>query len=254
MTRPRSALLAAFMAAGLGFSATSAHAAILLLDLKFDLPTISNANNANTVDAAAGVHGLPAGTTVLQPGITDSWVNIRRHNNAIDGGTVSNNNFDNFFAAAAGNFMVLGDSDANLVGDESGTSSISIPFSIPVHGTSLTISYDLVFDSTVANSDDDFDVDLLGTPVSEVQFVGAPVRNSGTRGNFTQTFTGSALAALGTNQALTFQLVEATGTGSSAVGIDNIRVSFAPEPTSLALVGIALLGVGALSRRGGTRA
>jgi hypothetical protein len=56
--------------------------------------------------------------------------------------------------------------------------------------------------------------------------------------------------------SLVFRLVELNGTGSSAVGVDNIRIEQIPEPGLLGLLGLALLGLGGrrLARRSNLRA
>lgn len=164
----------------------------------------------------------------------------------------------------SGSFLILGDYYGLLnnaaaagtvgpAGDSTGQTSMAT-FSLGAFGVgahSLDINFDFVFDTSLApgtgtpaaRSLDDFFVRLMvGTTQlgDDLLFFGDVARNEASRrGHFSEVVNFN-LSTPGT-VSLVFGLTEFNATGDSAVGIDNISV--VPEPTSIALLGVGLLGL-----------
>lgn len=228
-------------------SGAGSAAPIVLLDLGFDaLPGLTD--RTSVVSGAALLAGLPPGSLLDSPG-EGSWVNVRRHDNAIDGTSSSPSavHFENFYTS--GNFLVIGDQRGHLGGSEAGTSLILIPFSVPAGARTLAISFDWVFDTTdtTGANPDDFEVDLLAGGERRLLFVDRPEHNGATRGAFSLVL-GEPYP--GGSASLRFRLTEGSGSGSSAVGLDNLRVvATVPEAGTLSLVAAGLMGLSFLRRR-----
>jgi hypothetical protein len=180
--------------------------------------------------------------------------NIRLGSNPIDGNTgpavFGDNDFDNFFGSSANKFLVLGDDSGNLSGDPnggttSGSSLMQIDFPLfAAQGAPLwlTIEFDYAFDANNTNNSDDFWVELVLADNSTISLLNHTAPSDTTRGTFSTMIAFPSVAPT----ALRFKLKEYAGTGSSAVGIDNIAVRAIPEPASLALFGLGLLGLGGM--------
>jgi hypothetical protein len=226
-------LTAALLLAGLG---QAAHASVLL--------------DENFNDNAASY------TTLFAGDADANSIGIRGAGNAIN--TNTDSGFDSFFGSR---FLVIGDNAGNLGGEPNGQpiGAFSMArfdlglFGAGQHG--LGIHFDYSFDTNLnpgaggARSPDDFFVALLDGSdnlLNELLFFGDVLRNEASRkGSFDQDL--DLLLASAGNVYLAFGLLENDGTNSSAVGIDNIQV--VPEPGSLALLGMGLLGLCCARRR-----
>jgi len=196
--------------------------------------------------------------------------NIRRDDNAIDGTdatavpTFGNATFDNFFrpvqtspTTIRNNFLVIGDNSGNIGGTPNGgttagaSSTMSVSFALqPSTWTvsdllGIRVAFDYVFDANNLLNTDDFLVELVLADNSALTVLSHLAPSVDTRGSFDQFF--SSLSAL--PASLRFTLTEGSGNGSSAVGLDNLQVTAVPEPGTLALVGLALLGAGMAGRK-----
>ncbi|HRP24617.1 PEP-CTERM sorting domain-containing protein [Thauera sp.] len=200
------------------------------------LATFSNTGNGNASQAA---------------------FNVRAGNNAIDGGTTpSTNTFDGYFGAAANRFLVIGDEGGNLGGAPNGgtnaaaSSTMSLRFTLDAVTLALpkllTISFDYVFDANNTANNDTFVAELVLADNSIINLLSFAAPSVTTRGTFDVSLAYPTFDA----GYINFYLVEGSGNGSSAVGLDNIRVTAVPEPGALALLGIGLFGLGVLRRRG----
>ncbi|MEW5710329.1 MAG: hypothetical protein AB1830_15735 [Pseudomonadota bacterium] len=223
-------------------SGAGSAAPIVLLDLNFDaVPGL--ASRTSVVSGEALLAWLPPGSAAGSPE-GDSWVNVRRHDNAIDGTSSGEStvHFDNFYTS--GNFLVIGDQRGDLRGSEAGTSQLLVPFGIPAGSRALAISFDWVFDTTddAGANADDFDVHLLaGGTERELLSIGRPEHNGATRGVFSLVV-GEPYP--GGTASLRLRLTEGSGDGSSAVGLDNLRVvATVPETGTLSLVAAGLMGL-----------
>lgn len=228
--------------------------------------------NIRTAMAAAGlclgVASAQAGYLLNEDfnGVTASYTsfgttNTRSISDPIYNATGLNNDFDSY-AGLSGSFLVLGDTSGALPGGPTGSStgqSSKAAFNLGLFGTglhSLDVAFDWVFDTNQATvNSDNFSIRLMAgtTLLDELLFFDDVDRNDflSRRGHFNEirNFT------LGTSSAVTleFELTEFNGaasnfsSGDSAVGIDNISV--VPEPTSIALLSVGLLGLLSTSKR-----
>jgi hypothetical protein len=181
--------------------------------------------------------------------------NIRLGSNSIDldsnpSLTFGDNDFDNFFGTSANKFLVLGDNSGDLSsapdGGTTGSSSL-MQIDFPLFAAQgaplwLTIEFDYAFDANNTSNSDDFLVELVLADNSTISLLNHTAPSATTRGTFSTMIAFPSVAPT----ALRFNLKEYAGTGSSAVGIDNLAVRAIPEPASLALFGLGLLGLGGI--------
>jgi hypothetical protein len=173
----------------------------------------------------------------LENEATDQAINVRKATNPINSEAFGG--FDDFFSS---NFLVIGDHTGELSGEPNGQTDGEIAIAelrlaLPELGEhTIRISYDFVFDTNRASNGDDWSAEASsGLGSVPLQFFGSPDPNGGTRGHFSVDIDPTLASEL------VFRLVEYNGTGSSAIGLDNIRIEQVPEPETLALVGVGLL-------------
>lgn len=264
--------------ASVALAASVAVAAPTQLLLSENFQGVTRLTSAATIrtlaNAASQINGSPVATftNTGNGNASATSFNVRRDDNAIDGtsasatATLGNNTFDNFFLplqtgpVIRNSFLVIGDDSGNLGGNANGgstanplaSSKMSVSFALaPSMWTAsdllgVNIAFDYVFDADSSANLDDFFVDLVLANNNVVNLLNLLAPSVDTRGAFSAAVVGPVAAI---PASLRFTLVEGRNLGSSAVGIDNIQVTAVPEPGALALVGLALLGLG-LTRRG----
>jgi hypothetical protein len=257
--------IARFIGAGVLLLAGQATAAPVQVLLDENFQDVTGIGAAATVRTVADINtnnpgqldGAP-NTTVVNTGNGDASalsLNVRRWDNAIDGSgaaSLGDNDFDNFFGGSPNQFLVMGDNLGNMGSTPNGgtnvgaSSTMSIRFALDTITLSdprkLEIAFDYVFDANNTANPDDFIAELILADTSTVNLLNFAAPTAVTRGTYSNVLAFSGLAA--DPVFLNFRLVEGRNLGSSAVGLDNIRVSAIPEPGVVTLLGLGLLGLG----------
>lgn len=183
-------------------------------------------------------------------------VNLRQANNTIN--TSVNDGFDGFFGSR---FMVIGDDSGNMAGEPNGQtngalSRASFGLGNLDAGTyTFAVSFDYVADSrSPAPNPDDFSV-LFETAPGAASALATVLQASDIAPNSAAfrevgfSWLGSFTLAAASDVYLSFELEEFNGDASAAAGIDNLSIRQIPEPGTLALVGLALVGASLRRRR-----
>ena len=259
------------LALGLVLGMASAQAALMQILLDEDFQDVSGITSASTVRTVQDIltnnpTQLPSGTAYFfvntgSGNASAASFNVRRGDNAIDGAsgspTLGNSHFDNFFGGSTNRFLVVGDDSGDLSGAPNGgtgssKSTMSIRFGLaPItlqDPRGIDIFFDYVFDANNTANPDDFIVQLILADNSTYDLLSFAAPTATTRGTFNAFIPYTALTAAPTY--LNFRLVEYGGNGSSAVGLDNIKVTAIPEPGMLGLLGLGLLALGLARRHG----
>jgi len=214
-------------------------------------------------------------TTVASCGVTVTFVadgtatSVNRRNRTDTINTSTTAGFDSFFGNAnspANHFLVIGDISGDISGEPNGQSAGGLSRasfglgSLAAGSYTFEVGFDYVVDTNSVTgspnfSPDDFKVlfesanpggGLLAT-VLDLSATNI-IKNSTPRQVGFSTTVGFSLASA-SNVFLSFSLQEYNGHNSSAAGIDNLSIMQVPEPGSLALTSLALLGLAVLRRR-----
>ena len=180
-------------------------------------------------------------------------VNVRTAANAINTG--ANLGFDQFFTSR---FLVIGDISGDLSGEPNGQpggalTRASFDLGLLAAGSyQFELGFDYVVDATQLNNPDRFLVRFETAPgagmLADVLFHDGVPRNSAARRGQHSGLFGFSLAQA-SNVYLSFSLQEFNGNGSSAAGIDNLRLRQVPEPSGLALLALACAALAATRGR-----
>lgn len=254
--------------------ASSAAADTVLIDENFDDVIISGTTTA-TPDVSTLLPALPTGTQWYSSNGASADVNVRRGSDLLN--VNSADGFDSFFDTSTSNrLLILGDQSGPLgtstnsaapTAPGNGTFAFAVPFVLPSGSTHITIQFDWAFagrdlsgaesefDSFLAGvAGEDFDIDSPISYPGDLLTQLSPTNAFGDHfhfdGNLAVTLALTDLPAadpLGIRY-LVFSLAEANSPGAlaselgnSALGIDNIRITAVPLPSSAFLLLTALL-------------